>query len=359
MKTKYFLSFLSSILISLFVGVTAAAVLPVNPLAAAATFFTAKTVHLFFTEWNTGAIFMAGVNKEIWIDKLKENFFNKYEWLSGVQDWSEWVEYNTINFAISGANPTILKNNVTWPIVAAQRTDTAGTVVLDTYDSTTTRVRDLEEVETSYSKLESVIRQHKDSLLEAIVTECLWNYSPATLALGAFSTTGALRAVAIGIQDTAAKKMTIADVATIQERWDVLNLPQEGRVLVLNPYHRNDLMNADVSLFKEFTNLKKGEALPMFGIDVYTAANTPVYAHTTLAKAAYGAAPAAATDCVASVAFIQGEVMKAMGSMDMYYKEKEINPEQRADEVGFRMRFKGVPQRTTANYQIAVVSDRA
>ena len=302
---------------------------------------------------------MAGVQKEIWIDKLKENFFNKFEWLNGVEDWSEWVEYNTINFTASGAAPVILKNNSTWPIVAAQRTDTNLTIVLDTYDSTTTRVRSIEETEAVISKLESVIKQHKDSLMQEIVTEALWNYAPATAALGAVAVTGANRPAVIGSQTTVAGTMTISDIAALQERWDVLNFPEEGRVLVLNTYHRADLMRQDALLFKQFTDLKKGQALELFGIQIFTVSNTPLYTKTTLAKKAFGAAADNVNDVIASVAFVQGEVMKSMGDVDMFFREKGTNPEQRSDEVGFQMRFKAVPQRTTANYQQAVVSNRA
>lgn len=302
---------------------------------------------------------MAGVNKEIWIDKLKEQFYAKYEWLNGVDDWSEWVEYNTINFTAAGADPTILKNNAVFPIVAAQRTDTNSTVVLDTYDSTTTRVYNVEEIEASINKLDSVIKQHKNALMSRIASECLWNYAPATAAAGAFAVTGANRAAVIGSQSTVAATLQISDIARAQQEFDTRNFPEDGRVLVLSPYHREDLLKQDVSLQKQFANLSTGQALDLYGFKIYVSPQTPIYVKSTLAKAAYGAAADNTNDCIASVAFIQSEVMKAMGSMEMFYKEKGINPEQRADEVGFQMRFKGVPQRSTNFLQLALVSNRA
>lgn len=360
MKLKTIFSFVISALIALFVGSVVATAAPqVNPLAAAGTFFILKSVYLYFVKWDLPGYLLAGVNKEIWIDKLKENFYSKHEWLNGVEDWSEWVEFNTINFTAVGADPVILKNNAVWPIVAAQRTDTNLTVVLDTYDSTTTRVRNVEEIEAAINKLESVVKQHRSSLMQEIVTECLWNYGPATAAAGAVAATGANRPAVIGAQTTVAARLQISDIAALQQRWDVLNLPQEGRILVLNPYHREDLIIQDISLQKQFANLKTGEALDLYGFKLYVVSNTPLYTKTTLAKKAYGAAADNTNDCVASVAFIQGEVMKCMGDVEMFFREKETNPEQRSDEVGFQMRFKGVPQRTTNFYQQAVVSNRA
>jgi hypothetical protein len=362
---KFIASFILSIITCLLFGVFAAQVSQaiqgpvINPIVAGASIFVVKTVYLLSVSWTSNNIALAGVNKEIWIDKLKENFFSQYPWMDGVEDWSEWVEYNTINFTIIGSNPVILKNNSSWPIVAAQRTDTNGTVVLDTYDSTTTRVRNVEEIESSINKLESVVKQHRQSLTQEIVTEALWNYAPASAAAGAVAVTGANRAAVIGSESTVAATMALDDLAGLQERWDTMEFPKEGRVLVLCPQHRRDLMKADTSLFKSFTDLKKGEALPLFGMDIYTVGNTPLYTKSTLAKKAYGAAADNTNDCVASVAFCQTEVMKALGDTEMFYREKGTNPEQRSDEVGFQQRAKVVPTRTTANYQQALVSNRA
>jgi hypothetical protein len=248
---------------------------------------------------------------------------------------------------------------VTWPIVAAQRTDTNATVVLDTYDSTTTRVRNIEATEVSINKLESVVKQHRQSLTQEIVTEGLWNYGPATGAAGAIALTGANRSAVIGAQSSVASTMSLADVAALQERWDALDLPQDDRFLVLNPYHRAYLMKQDLTLFKEFTNLKKGESLTLFGINVMTVANTPLYTKGTLAKKAYGAAADNTNDCVASVAFIGSEVGRAMGDTEMFWRKMETNLEHRADEVGFQQRMKTFAHRTTALYQQALVSGRA
>lgn len=356
---KFIASLMLSIAMSLFIGVAAAAVLPVNPIAVGAGVFAAKTIYFISVDWTIKDLALAGVNKEIWIEKLKEKFFSDGSWLEGVDDWSEWVENNTINFADMGANPVILKNNASWPIVAAQRTDTALTVVLDTYDSTTTRVRNVEEIESSYNKLQSVIDQHKKFMLQEIRTEALWNYAPATAAAGAVAVTGANRAAVIGSQSTVAATMILDDLAALQERWDTIEFPKEGRTVVLCPQHVRDLIKQDASLQKEFMNQKQGTPMSLYGFDITTVGNTPLYTKTTLAKKTYGAAADNTNDCVASVAFNKKEVMKCLGDMEMFYQEKGTNPAQRADEVGFQARAKVLPQRTTNFYQQALVSNRA
>ncbi len=367
MKNKLnILTLLMSAIYSLLFGAALSLAVPVEPAVAALVFFAVRTIYIVLIPGtHASGLALAGVNKEIWIEAIKENFYSQYPWLDGVVDWSEWVENNTINFAAVGSNPTILKNNASWPIVAAQRTDTALTVALDTYDSTTSRVRNVEEIEAAYNKLQSVVKQHKQSLLQEIVTECLWNYGPATAAAGAVAVTGSNRAAVIGSQSTVAATMQLDDLLALKERWDALEFTQDGRVVVLSPYHERDLRKQDISLFKDYVKdgalkgMSGGYIGNVYGFDLYVAGNTPLYTKSTLAKKTYGAAADNTNDCVASVAFNQNEVMKCMGDMEMFYRKKETNPEQRADEIGFQMRFKGVPQRTTNFYQQALVSNRA
>ena len=294
---------------------------------------------------------MAGVNQEIWIDELKENFYaidQSDDPLMGCVDWSEWVENNTINFASVGVDPVILKNNASWPIVAVQRTDTALTVALDTYDSTTSRVRNLEEIESKPDKLKSIVGQHKKQLQQVITDEGLVNYAPTSNATATpvIQTTGTTRTIVVagGTLSTVGNRLLIADISNLQERFDILNYPKKRRLL-LCPAHRKDLMDQDAALFKAFSNLPKGDVIDLFGFEVLPYNATPVFTKTTYAKKAYGAAADLVNDVPASTAYCPGEMMKCLGTAEMFYKDKAINPEQRAFEVGFQQRAKVTTQR--------------
>lgn len=356
MKKTIFLFLLSGVYALLF-GAAASLVAPVNPLVAGLVFFAAKILfEVAFNGVRLSGVLMAGVNQEIWIDELRENFYSidsSDDPLNGVADWSEWVENNTINFASVGTDPVILKNNSTWPIVAVQRTDTALTVALDTFDSTTTRVRNVEEIESKPDKLKSVVNQHKKQLQQVITDEGLVNYAPTSNATATpvIQTTGTTRTIVVagGTLSSVGNRLTIADVSNLQERFDILNYPKKRRLL-LCPAHRKDLMDADASLFKAFTNLPKGQVIDLFGFEVLPYNSTPVYTKSTYAKKAYGAAYDGTNDVPASTAFCPDEVMKCLGDTEMFYKDKKINPEQRAWEVGFQQRAKV----TTIRGQVAI-----
>jgi hypothetical protein len=369
MKLKSIFSFVGSLIFALIIGVTAASFAPVDPLAVAGGVFAVKTVyHIIVTSRGGVQIgegyMLAGLNKEIWIDAIRDNFYAAQPVLEGVDDWSEWVEFNTINFAAVGADPVVLKNNASWPITAVQRTDTALTIALDTYDTTTTRVRNVEEIEAAYDKVKSATKQHKLKLALDTTNESLVNYAPASnsTATPVIQTTGATRSITVqgGALSTVGNRLTITDISAAQERFDILDYPAQGRRLVLCPAHRRDLMDADAQLFKDFTNLKAGQSLDIFGFEVMPYSTTATYTKSTYVKKAFGAAVDLVNDVPSSQLFCKGEVMRAMGDVELFYKDKEINPEQRAWEIGFQMRYKAVPIRSSGPQAIgAIVTARA
>lgn len=364
MKMKSIFSLVGSLLLALFIGVTVSMFVPANPVVVAGAFFVAKTTYHFITEWKLDSTYLlAGLNREIWIDEIRANFYAAQPVLDGVEDWSEWVEYNTIDFAAVGTDPVVLKNNATWPITAVQRADVALQIALNTYDTTTTRVRNVEEIEAQYDKLKSVVAQHKLQLGLQLTNEALVNYAPTSNSTNTpvIQTTGATRAITVagGALSTVGNRLTLTDISGLQERFDILDYPQNRR-LVLCPAHRRDLMDADTNLFKAFTDLKDGEALPLFGFDVMCYSTTATYTKSTYVKKAFGTAVDLVNDVPSSQAYSLGEVMRAVGDTEFFSKDKLINPEQRAYEIGFQQRFIALPIRSSGIQALgAIVTARA
>jgi hypothetical protein len=358
-KRNYFsllITFLMSLAIALFIGVAAAQVAQdfnyrANPVLIAGIFFAFKVLYFALTRWTVRGLALAGVNQEIWIEELLDNFYaldQADDPLNGVDDWSQWVENNTINFASVGTDPVVLKNNAVWPIVAVQRTDNALNVPLDTYDSTTTRVRNVEEIESKPDKLKSVVKQHKLKLQQDITDEALVNYAPTSNATATpvIQTTGATRTIVVagGTLSTVGNRLTVTDITNAAERFDILNYPKFRRMLI-HPAHVRDLRDTDATLFKSLTELKTGQVYDYAGFTISKYSNTPVYTKATYAKKAFGAAVDLVNDVPASTIYCPGEMMKCLGTSEMFYKEKRINPEQRAHEVGFQQRAKCATKR--------------
>ncbi len=284
----------------------------------------------------------AGVFKEIFIDQLMEKFYGVPSFLDAATDMTEFVEFNTINLADIGVDPAVLINNTTFPVPAAVRADAALALPLDNFDTENTIVRNLEEVETAYNKRESVIRQHRNSIMEVCGNKAAHAYSPAsdTADTPVLVTTGAVNPV------TGLKRLTLEDLAEMKRRLDVIKVPALGRWGVLHPDHVADLIVQDKDLFKVFTNIAEGTVPRIFGFSMFEYPTNAIYLHTTGVKQPFGAAPDA-NDATSSFFFHTAEVMKADGTVDMFIREND--PEQRGDIIGFQKRFVALPMRDKFN----------
>lgn len=289
---------------------------------------------------STQGMFFAGLYKEIWLDALKDNFYPASGFLSRSTDMSAFVENEVINLAEIGADPAVLRNNTTYPIAVADRTDSPLALPLDIYDTENTRIRNAKNVEIAYDKVASVVKQHKNALLKRFTMQAAHSWAPASNATNTpvLAATGADN----GLGN---RKLTIKDVISLMQKFDSLDYPREGRILVLNPMHHADLLQEDKDLFKSFANASSGTIMNLYGFEVYVSTATPRFNKSTGAKVAFGAA-SAGTDTVASFAYLETEVMRCEGTYEMFHQEKGTNPTERADVIGFQARSLFLPIRT-------------
>lgn len=269
----------------------------------------------------------AGLLKEIWIGKLMENFYPDGSWLMESEDMSAFVDNNTINLADAGVDPDVLVNNTSYPIAISERTDVPLALPLDYYDSKNTVVRNARLVELAYNKLESIVRQHRSAIYKKNLQKAAWNYGPS--ANTAFTP---VLAVGTSIIDT---------IIEAQTKFDELEVPQDGRILVLCPKHKELLKKEDKKLFKDIFG--PNGTRDLYGFKVYDTTVTPTYNGTTGVKAAFGAV-AAGTDAKSSLFYSKYEVMRAEGTYDMFSRLKD--PEARGDIIGFQKRFLALPIRS-------------
>ena len=281
---------------------------------------------------------MAGVAKEIWLEQIMEPFYAEASFMDFARDMSAYVEYNTINLADAGVDPDVLVNNAVFPIVTTQRTDNPIAIPLDTFDTVNTVVRNVEAMEAAYDKMESVLMSHRRALRIQCLRRAAHAYAPQndTAFTPTIDVTGGVRA------DTSRKKMTRADLSAMKRKMTLL----EGGgqfVAVLHPNHLEDLKNEDSNFNKNYVDYQGGVLMSRLeGFIIIEYPGTPTYTSAGQKKA-YGAAAVPASDCYSSSCFMQDEVMKADGSVDMFVRYDD--PDQRGDVVGFQKRFKALPIR--------------
>lgn len=277
-------------------------------------------------------VVMAKLTKEIWLSDIMEAFIPNRAFLSAASNMDQFVENDKINLAEAGVDPNVLINNNTYPVPFAERTDTPLEIVLDVYDTEGTVIRNAELIELAYDKRSSVTAGHKNALLNKFSQKAIHAYAPS--ANGEFTPVRATT----GAAANGFKMITFQDIIDLKASFDDLDAP-EDRVLVLSPKHFSELAKQDLLLMK--TILQSNDRL--FGFKLFSFSKTPKYNKTTGEKVAFGAAAAPTTDTIASIAWCESEVMRALGTFDMFERLKD--PEQKGDIINFQMRGIALPKR--------------
>ncbi len=330
--SKSIFQLITSLLFNAIVGGIFAAMLGFSPFIGALV-----SIALGFIPRPKLALF-AGLNHEIWISEVLDKFYPDWSFLKESRDMSDMVEYNTINLADAGADPEVLVNNNPYPVTFAQRTDTPLALPLDVLDTKGTVVRNAEEKETSYDKMASVVLGHRNALSDKAARLAAHAWAPA--ADGA--ATPVIESTGAGANGF--KKVTLNDIIDARSKFDAEDTPYGERILVLHPTHYAQLIAEDVELFKGFIGQQPG--FDLFGFKVYGYSKTPIYNKSTGAKVALGAAAAPSTDTISSFFYTKSEVMRAMGTTEMFARLKD--PEQKGDIINFQMRFSALPLRNKA-----------
>lgn len=222
---------------------------------------------------------------------------------------------------------------------------------LDKFDTTNTTITDDELHALPYNKENSVADQHREVLEETTVEKALHSLCPVgnTAETPIVLTTGASN------EETPARKVCQPkDLAKLQRKFNDLKIPKKNRILVLCNQHLEDLLNADEKFANQYNiNSKEGKVTKSYGFEIYEENYNPVFQGGS--KMAYDAAANETLDQNVSVAFYTGRCVKARGSVTMYHKKAQDDPERRESKIGFRMRFIAFPK-TTKGFG-AIVSD--
>lgn len=261
------------------------------------------------------------IEKQIWVSMLMEGFYPDRSFLTRSVDMTPMVEYNKINLAEAGVAPDVLVDNTDYPVGTMSRTDTPIELPLHTFDTKNTVVRNVEEMETSYAKMDSVVRQHRSTLLAKTAAYAANNWAPAK--------NGELHPVKATAQSG---KISFEDILRMDAWFRSKDVDPATLVAVLNPYHLADLQLEDMKLYKAML-----ESNRIFGFSLYTFSQLPYYTAASGEKVAFGTSASEGTDTQCSLFYSDQEVMRADGDIEVFAKYKD--PGERGDVIGFQKRF--------------------
>lgn len=313
---KRFLIVMCALIVNALVGGSVCAAVGFNPMIGAVGLNAVAAVSpLFGIEG-----LRAGLYTEFWTGETVKAFRNSVKsigWLNKIRSFdSQVAANNTIHFVDLGGDPTVLVNNTSYPLGVESLEDADKAIGLDKYQTKATKVTDDEARALSYDKIGSVIERHRDVVDEKKYSRALHALAP--------SADSAKTPVLLtsGATDGDRKRLVVADLIALKEKFDKMKVPVEGRVLVLCPEHVNDLLVQDTTFAQRYNNTATGAIANMYGFEIYEFVDAPLFNVSSKQKVAYGSA-AGSNDRSASVAFYAPRMMKATGETKAYIDEPD------------------------------------
>ncbi|MDR1937303.1 MAG: hypothetical protein LBQ73_02230 [Tannerellaceae bacterium] len=298
------------------------------------------------------------IQKEIWVNTIIEGLFADNSFISKAINADQFVNQGkTVHIPNAGAPSGVEKNRTNLPAAINVRTDLDLTFNLDEFTTNPIRIPHADTVELSYNKRESVLRQDRAKLIETIADAFTFYWAPT--AANTIKTTGA----EVSAHTTAAtgvrKAFTTADVNAAMVKFDMQNVPQEGRYMLVDAVMYNQLLQSmtkyEQVAFHAAADIKTGRIGKLLTFNFMMRSKALRYTGGGAAKE--WTTGGAATDNAAALAWWDGAVYRALGEVVAF--DNTSDPTYYGDIYSFLIRCGGRPARNGVEGVLAIVQDTA
>lgn len=269
------------------------------------------------------------VQTEIWVKDIQDALFaTPNTFLRASVSHDAFVVNKTVHVPQAGSLPGATKNRSVFPAPIIDRSDTTLDYDLDSFSVDPVRIGRIDEVQVSYAKRQSVMKQHLNILMDIIAKEGIFNWASDTGA-NQVRTTGSTSTVNLPPSATGSrKKLTLADLATLAQVMDDQDVPDDGRWLMLpsKMYYEvftiQDLIRDDIIAEKSLPLAALKKVLN-FNIMKRSSNTVVIYDNTgTPQRKAIGAA-AANDDNFGAIAWHVDFVATALGAIEVFANEND------------------------------------
>ena len=256
------------------------------------------------------------LQKEIWINSIVELLFADNTFAARSVNHSAFVTDKTVHVPNAGSAPNVVKNRSSFPGTASQRTDYDLTYDINEYSTDPVHLQHSEEVELSYNKRESILKQMKTALADNVHADLVVSWVPSGYAK--VGTSGAAAPAHMSSSTGNRQAMTKADVLAVKNLFDLDDIPQTGRCMLLDAVMYNQLMSSlsesEAAAFNASVDAQRGILGRLYGFDFYMRS-------TVLRVNAAGTTinpTAAATTSAAGIAWQEDCVSRAEGEHKIF-----------------------------------------
>jgi hypothetical protein len=298
------------------------------------------------------------VQKEIWQRTIIEGLFADNTFLSKAVNDDMYVnEGKKVHIPNAGAPSGVVLNRAELPATAQKRTDQDVDYTLGELTTNPILIPYADMVELSYNKRNSVIDQDRKQIIFTAAEALLKAWLPA--AANRVNTTGqgvpAWTPSATGLR----KKITPADVAALQLRFNADNVPQTDRYLLLDANMYQQLLDGMTQTqaigFFQAADVKRGVMGMLYGFEVMV--RSTVYRFAADGTIKDITADGAATDLAGGLAWQRDSLSRALGEVIMF--DRVDDPLYYGDVYSFLVRVGGTIRRYDKKGVYAIVTATA
>ena len=279
------------------------------------------------------------LNKQVWLNSLVENFFPDNSFATKSIDDSTYVSNKTVHVPNAGAPSGVEINRTQKPASVKARTDNDLSYNMDELTTNPIYIPNIETVELSYDKRNSVLWNDRMELQKQAHQNLLYRWFEESTVV---ETTGAARAAHTTATATGnRKKMSNDTVLALMTKFNQEDVPADGRYILLDAVMYADLLedltDKELSAFLNSADAQQGVLGRLYGFDILQ--RSQVLRLTSAKKLLKWSEESAATELAAGLAWQKNCVSRAMGDIKMF--DSTDDPTYYGDIYSFLMRVGG------------------
>lgn len=212
------------------------------------------------------------LQKEIWQSAIVDNLFADNSFAAKSVDDSAFIDNKTVHIPNAGAPSGVQVNRTTKPAGVKSREDNDLSYNMDELTTDPIYIPNIENIQLSYNKRESVISNDRRQLEAAAHLNLLNRWGVAAEGNIVYTTGKEVAAHSSATATGLRKSITRDDVFALMTKFDAEDIPQTERYLLLDAHMYAqllaDLTNADKQAFYASANAQKGVLGELAGFQI-------------------------------------------------------------------------------------------
>lgn len=287
------------------------------------------------------------LNIQIWQHSLVENFYPDNSFATKSVDDSVFVNARKVHIPNAGSPSGVKKNRTVKPATVNQRTDHDLEYEMDELTTDPIYIPNIDVVELSYDKRNSIIANDRAQLQEEAHVNLLERWGAGVAKGNILLTSGSNQRDAHTSDNSLGKRKRICkeDLLGIMTKMDADNVPEAGRYLLLDAYMYADLL-ADLSesdkwMFQNSANMQQGILGNLYGFNIMK--RSKVLRIKSDKSLLSWSEEGEAGELAAALAWQEQSVSRALGEIKMF--DSTNNPTYYGDIYSFLLRTGGAVRR--------------